>query len=119
MTPISAIDGELKITSSQILRLRPRFANPAQLSDFDIETLRSGLHLRKFAPYRDLVIGEKVRIKAGTLTGLAGVLVRTMNGLRAVLTLEMIKQSVAVELDAMNVEPLGSRRAPNRFCSTH
>lgn len=93
-------------------------AEPAQLSDFEIETLRSGLHLKKFAPYRDLVIGEKVRIKAGPLTGLAGVLVRTMNGLRVVLTLDMINQSVAVELDATDVEPLGSSRAPNRFCST-
>jgi transcription antitermination factor NusG len=93
-------------------------ADPVHLSDFEIETLRSGLHLRKFAPYRDLVVGEKVRIKAGPLTGLAGVLVRTMNGLRVVLTLEMINQSVAVELDVSDVEPLESRRPRNSFCST-
>jgi len=94
-------------------------AEPAQLSDFEIETLRSGLHLKKFAPYRDLVVGEKVRIKAGPLTGLAGVLVRAMNGMRVVLTLDMINQSVAVELDAADVEPLGSGRSPNCFSSTH
>lgn len=94
-------------------------AEPAQLSDFEIETLRSGLHLKKFAPYPDLVVGEKVRIKAGPLSGLAGVLVRTMNGLRVVLTLDMINQSVAVELDATDVEPLGSSLAPERFYSTH
>jgi transcription antitermination factor NusG len=93
-------------------------AEPVHLSDFEIETLRSGLHLKKFAPYRDLVVGEKVRIKAGPLTGLAGVLVRTMNGLRVVLTLEMINQSVAVELDVSDVEPLESRRHRNSFCST-
>jgi transcription elongation factor/antiterminator RfaH len=89
-------------------------ADPAELSDFEIETLRSGLHLKKFTPYHDFVAGEKVRIKAGPLTGLAGVLVRTMNGLRVVLTLDMINQSVAVELDVSDVEPLGSRRPPNR-----
>ena len=94
-------------------------AEPAQLSDFEIETLRSGLHLKKFAPYRDLVAGEKVRIKAGPLTGLAGVLVRTINGLRVVLTLDMINQSVAVELDAADVEPLASRRPLNCSSSTH
>jgi transcription antitermination factor NusG len=82
---------------------------PASLSDFEIETLRSGLHLKKFAPYRDLVVGEKVRIKAGPLSGLAGVMVRTTNGFRVVLTLDLIKQSVAVELDAEDVEPLVSR----------
>jgi transcription antitermination factor NusG len=84
---------------------------PAPLSDFEIETLRSGLHLKKFAPYSDLVAGEKVRIKAGPLAGLSGVLVRTTNGLRVVITLNMINQSVAVELDATDVEPLAPRRA--------
>ena len=86
---------------------------PAALSDFEIETLRSGLHLQKFAPYSDLVVGEKVRIKAGPLTGLAGVLLRTTNGFRVVITLDMINQSVAVELDATDVEPLTPRRSAN------
>jgi transcription antitermination factor NusG len=89
-------------------------AEPAPLSDFEIETLRSGLHLKKFAPYSDLVVGEKVRIKAGSLTGLTGVLVRTTNGLRVVITLEMINQSVAVELDAADVEPLTPHRSAAR-----
>lgn len=84
---------------------------PAALSDFEIETLRSGLHLNKFAPYSDLAVGEKVRIKAGPLNGLAGVLVRTTNGFRVVITLDMINQSVAVELDATDVEPLTPRRS--------
>jgi transcription antitermination factor NusG len=84
---------------------------PAPLSDFEIETLRSGLHLKKFTPYSDLVVGEKVRIKAGPLTGLSGVLVRTTNGLRVVITLDMINQSVAVELDAADVEPLTPHRS--------
>jgi transcription antitermination factor NusG len=85
---------------------------PAQLSDFEIETLRSGLHLKKFAPYSDLIVGEKVRVKAGPLAGLTGVLVRTTNGLRVVITLDMINQSVAVELDVADVEPLAPRRSP-------
>ncbi len=84
---------------------------PAPLSDFEIETLRSGLHLKKFAPYSDLVVGEKVKIKAGPLTGLSGVLVRTTNGFRVVITLDLINQSVAVELDATDVEPLAPRRS--------
>src|ERR1700733_14722859 len=84
---------------------------PAPLSDFEIETLRSGLHLKKFTPYSDLVVGEKVRIKAGPLTGLSGVLVRTTNGLRVVITLDMINQSVAVELDAADVEPITPHRS--------
>jgi transcription elongation factor/antiterminator RfaH len=79
---------------------------PARLSDFEIETLRSGLHLQKVEPYADLAVGQNVRIKAGPLVGLAGVLLRHNNGFRVVLTLDLIKQSVAVELDASDVEPI-------------
>ena len=40
------------------------------------------------------------------LQGLEGVLVRNANGLRVVITVNLIQQSVAVELDADAVEPL-------------
>jgi transcription elongation factor/antiterminator RfaH len=79
---------------------------PAQLSDFEIETLRAGLHLQKVEPYSDLAVGQSVRIKAGPLTGLVGVLLRHSNSFRVVLTLDLIKQSVAVELEANDVEPI-------------
>jgi transcription antitermination factor NusG len=79
---------------------------PARLSDTEIETLRSGLHLQKCEPYRGLAIGQKVRINAGPLQGLEGTLVRNGNGLRLVITVDLIQQSVAVELDADTVEPL-------------
>jgi transcription antitermination factor NusG len=82
---------------------------PAQLPDVEIETLRSGLHLQRFEPYNHLIVGQKVRIKAGSLTGLEGVLVRSANGFRVVLTVELIKQSVAVELDVADVEPIAAR----------
>jgi transcription antitermination factor NusG len=79
---------------------------PAQLPDVEIETLRAGLHLQKFEPHHGLAIGQRVRIHAGALQGLQGVLVRHANGLRVVITVELIQQSVAVELDADAVESL-------------
>jgi transcription antitermination factor NusG len=79
---------------------------PASLSDFEIETLRSGLHSQKFEPYRGLAIGRKVRIQAGPLQGLEGTLVRNAKGVRVVITVDIIQQSVAVELDADAVEPV-------------
>jgi transcription antitermination factor NusG len=79
---------------------------PASLSDFEIETLRAGLHLQKAEPYPDLAIGQNVRIKAGPLAGLVGVLLRHSNNFRVVLTLDLIKQSVAVELEADDVEAI-------------
>src|SRR5580704_15169125 len=79
---------------------------PARLSDLEIETLRSGLPLQKFEPYRGLAIGQKVRIHAGPLQGLEGTLVRNAKGVRVVISVDLIQQSVAVELDADTVEPL-------------
>jgi transcription antitermination factor NusG len=79
---------------------------PWALPDFEIEALRSGLLERKIEPHPYLVVGEKVRIKAGVMAGVEGVLIRKKNDLRVVLSLQMIMQSVAVEVDADDVEPV-------------
>lgn len=83
---------------------------PTPLLDCEIESLRSGLRLRKFEPHPYLVVGERVRIKAGPLDGMEGILLRQKNNLRVVLTVALIMQSVAVEVDAHDVEPIATRR---------
>jgi transcription antitermination factor NusG len=79
---------------------------PSAVSDFEIESLRSGLHLREFEPHSRLVVGRKVRITAGALAGMVGILIRKKNSFRVVLTLELIMRSVAVEVDLDELEPL-------------
>jgi transcription antitermination factor NusG len=79
---------------------------PVPLPEFEIESLRAGLHLRKSAPHPYLVVGERARIRTGALAGMEGVLIRKKNNLRVVLTLDMIMQSVAVEVDAGDLEPV-------------
>jgi transcription antitermination factor NusG len=78
---------------------------PWPLPDLEIEALRSGLVERKIEPHPYLVVGERVRIKAGMMAGVEGVLVRKKNEFRVVLTLDSIMQSVAVEVDADDIEP--------------
>jgi len=77
----------------------------APLSDFEIEALRSCGGQRKIEPHPYLVIGERVRIKAGPMTGMEGVLVRKKSNFRVVLALDVIMQCVAVEVDADDLEP--------------
>jgi transcription antitermination factor NusG len=79
---------------------------PSALPNSDIESLRSSLLIRQFEPHQYLVAGEKVRIHSGSLTGMVGVLVRRKNSLRVVLTLDLIMQSVAVEVGTDEIEPL-------------
>jgi len=75
------------------------------LPDFEIDALRSGLLERKIEPHPYLVVGERVRIMAGVMTGVEGVLVRKKNDLRVVLSLDTIMRSVAVEVNAGDIEP--------------
>lgn len=76
----------------------------APLPDFEIEALRSGLGQRNIEPHPYLVIGERVRIKRGPMTGMEGVLVRKKSNFRVVLALDVIMRCVAVEVDADDLE---------------
>jgi len=83
----------------------------APLPDFEIEALRSGLGQRRVEPHPYLVIGERVRIKCGPMAGMEGILVRKKNNFRVVLALDVIMQSVAVEVDADDLEPAPKQTA--------
>jgi len=74
------------------------------LQDSEIEFLRTNCRGKKLEPYRELLVGERVRIKSGALQGVHGVLVRRNNSLRFVLTLELINQHAAIEVEAKDLE---------------
>ena len=78
---------------------------PRALPDGEIEALRWGTAFSKIEPHAYLVLGERVRINAGPLAGMEGVLVRKKNSFRVVITISLIMQSIAVELDVDDVEP--------------
>jgi transcription antitermination factor NusG len=79
---------------------------PAPLPLADIEALRTGLHLRRAEPHPLLQIGQRARIRSGALAGMEGIVLRKKNSFRVVLTMDAIMQSIAVEVDANELEPL-------------
>jgi transcription antitermination factor NusG len=79
---------------------------PAPLPDTTIEALRTGLRLRRAQPHPLVTVGRRVRIRAGALAGLEGIVVRNKNSFRVVMTLEHIMQSYAVEVDLEDLEPI-------------
>ncbi len=98
-----------------VVSIISRGRDPVPLSDFEVETLRSGLHLRKVEPYPYLTVGARARIRSGALAGWEGVLVRKKNDCRIILTLDQIMKSVVVEVDADELEPVASHpRCPIR-----
>lgn len=63
-------------------------------------------------PHPFLKCGERVRVTRGSLEGVEGILVRKKNLYRLVLSVDMLAQSVGVEVDASDVEPVGDRAIP-------
>jgi transcription antitermination factor NusG len=55
-------------------------------------------------PHPYLKVGEKVRIKNGSMAGVEGILTRKTNGLRFVLALDVIMRSVVIDVDANDIE---------------
>jgi transcription antitermination factor NusG len=81
---------------------------PAALCESEIEALRSGICQVRAEPHPLLRTGQKARIRSGALAGMAGVIVRMKNSMRVVLTLELIMQSIAVEVDCSDLEMLAA-----------
>jgi transcription antitermination factor NusG len=70
-------------------------------------------------PY--LQFGDRVRVKTGPLMGLEGILTRKKGLARLVISMELLGQSAAVEIDVWNVERIGPflvPRTPNRMAAS-
>lgn len=86
---IGDYDEPLPIPEEQIYAIQQMLAGRPDLEPF---------------PYMEL--GRRVEIRHGCLKGLRGILVRKKSSLRFVVSVDMIKQSVAVEIGAEDLEPL-------------
>jgi transcription antitermination factor NusG len=82
----------------------------ATIPEEEIESIRrtiSGNFVVEPHPF--LKCGDRVRVTRGSLSGVEGILIRKKNVFRLVLSVEMLAQSVAVEIDAADVEPVAPR----------
>jgi transcription antitermination factor NusG len=77
---------------------------PAALPDAEIETLRAGLQGRQAHPFPYVKAGNRVRVRSGALAGMEGIVVRTYGSLSVVLSVEMIQKSIAVHVEADELE---------------
>ncbi len=103
---ISSSERGKVLGSPGVLRIVGSSREPTPLPDCEIEFLRSDICRSRTEPYRELVVGEKVRVRSGVMRGLEGVLVRKNNSSRFVISLGLINLHAAVELGAQELEPL-------------
>jgi transcription antitermination factor NusG len=86
-----------------------------EVPESDIDAIRkitrSTAHIE---PHPFLKCGELVRVRSGPLTGVTGILTRVKNNYRVVLSVDLLQQAVAMEVDLSIVEPIdpSSRRTP-------
>jgi transcription antitermination factor NusG len=86
------------------------------VADSEIDALQRVLERDvEVMPHAYLREGQRVRITAGPLAGVEGILVRTRpkHGL-LVLSVDLLHQSVAVEMDCTAVEPVGGAHERTR-----
>lgn len=84
---------------------------PAPIGDDEIESLRKILSEgATVEPHPYLAVGRRVRIARGVLAGLEGALVRKKGYLRLLISIELIRQSATIEVDAADVEPISRVR---------
>ena len=80
---------------------------PAAIPQSEIEGIQRIVESTlRVEPHPFLKSGDWVRVKYGPMTGVEGILVRKKNIARLILSVEMLGKSVAVEVDAIDVERL-------------
>lgn len=77
----------------------------AVLPDQEIDVLRNGLENRVYAePCPYLTVGTKIRVVRGPMAGSNGILSRWKDKCRVVISVDALMRSIAVEIDATDLE---------------
>jgi transcription antitermination factor NusG len=88
-----------------------RGKTPIAVDDAEIQAIqtaiRSGIHMEVW-PY--LEIGDRVRIKDDVLDGMEGILTSFKGGHRVVISVTLLRRSVALEIDRSRVQAITSLR---------
>src|SRR5947209_10782833 len=98
---------ERLLTTPGVIRIAGDGRRPLPIADEEIDAIRraveSGLTLE---PSDFLDVGQRVRVEAGPLRDTEGIVVRVMNQHRLIISVSLLRRSVAVELDPASVSAL-------------
>lgn len=79
---------------------------PAALPEEDITALQAGLASGlKALPHSFLTVGRRVHVRHGPFAGMTGLLLRRRGKSRVVVSIELLRQSVAVDVVDADIEP--------------
>ena len=87
---------------------------PSPIDEVEISAIQtliaSGLQTQ---PWPFLAVGERVRIESGALRGVDGIVVKMKENHRLVVSITLLRRSVAVEIDSALVEPYAAPAVPS------
>lgn len=96
------------LTTHGVVRIVGIGKTPAPVTADELESVWRITHSDLVAnPWPHLEVGEAVFIESGPLTGMRGILVESKNHRRLVVSVSLLRRSVAVEIDEMHVRPVG------------
>jgi len=86
-------------------------ATPIEVSELDgiRSVLRSG---SDYQPWPFLQVGQVVRVAYGPMEGTQGIVVRTKDAFRLVISVSLLQRAVAVEIDRKCLEVISSPKPP-------
>jgi transcription antitermination factor NusG len=97
-----------------LLSLVGNAAGPVLIPDEEMELLRRIIASDKVAPHPFMTKGDKVRVRTGPLTGLIGVVLKQGNGVRFIVTLDLIGKSVSLHIEGSALELVVPQNTPAR-----
>lgn len=86
-----------------VIRLVGRPGEYASIPDEEINLLQSTAR-RDMEPVHDFIVGERVRVRHGSMKGVEGILSRANNRCRFILTIWQLNLHVAIEVNVNDIE---------------
>jgi len=101
------------LTTPGVHMILTRGDSIATIPEVEIQAIQRSLDSDSHVePHPFLNCGDRVRVIRGSLEGVEGILVRRKNMCRLILSVEMLAQSVAVEINATDVVPVAAQQLP-------
>jgi len=100
-------DRLMVLSTPGVLKVVGFGGKPTPVPENEIEAIRAMIASgRGVMPWPVLRLGQRVRIEAGPLHGVEGILVREKSIYRVVVSVELLNRGVAVEIDREEIRPI-------------
>ena len=116
----SSPESQLRVLkTSGVVQFVGNRCGAVSITDKEISDVRAVLDQKLgCSPYPFLQLGQRVRIRGGSLDGVEGILVRRESDSKLVISIELIQRSLAVSVYNFDVEPVSNAAGKGEIAPT-